>query len=249
MIPRSADDDDVEYDRRVLIIDGEDGALQQLAIELMGRNFAVHYANDPAEALLLAQEARGQIGAVLFVSSPALGRIPDMARRLSVAPASLIPIGDRPEPREIAAMAFHGVRWHLWDDPSNETIRFVLTSVLSEQDPMELRFDLRVPTRVPASLEIDDLKGEVTIRDLSPGGACLLGQIVGDVGARGRLCFTLGDTPLELPLRVAWRVEGASDDVGVGGIAFTEVDPEAGAALDEHIESVLTRQHVTRPEA
>ena len=241
----------MEYDRRVLIVDGPEGSLQQLALELLGRDLGVHYVNDPAEAQLLAQEARGHIGAVLYAPSAELGPIPDMARRLSVRASALIPTGERPAKSEVAAMSCHGVRWHLWNDPSDETIRFVLASVMSDHDAMELRFHTRVPTRLSGSLQIDDLKGDVTIRDLSPGGACLLGRIVGEADARGHLSFSIDETELSLPVLVAWCVDGASDgtsdEVGVAGVAFIEVDPESGTTLDRHLESIIAEQRVDEP--
>ena len=237
----------MEYDRRILILDGSRGELQRLALDLLGRNFSVHYANDPAEAQLLAQEAQGQIGAVLVAPSVELDQIPDMTRRLSVQPSALIPMGARPAEREIAALAFHGVRWHLWDDPSDEMIRFVLSNVMSQHDPMELRFHPRVPSRVAATLEIEDQKGDVTIRDLSLGGACLLGQVVGEVDARGQLAFALEDAELRLPVCIAWCVEATGDAIGVAGIAFTEVGSDEGEALDRFVRSVITAQRITAP--
>jgi hypothetical protein len=238
----------VEYDRRVLIVDGPEGHLQRLALDLLSRNLAVHYANDPAEAQLLAREAHGSIGAVLFGPEVGLGRIPDMARRLGVTPATLVPTGSRPPRREIAAMAFHGVRWHLWDEPSDETIRFVLSIVMGERDPLDLRFHPRVPTRLAGTLEIDEQKGDVAIRDLSLGGACLLGRVLGDPGARGQLRFEIEGETLELPSRIAWSVAGAGDELGVAGVAFSEVDAEAGDLLDRHVEAILSARRVVASE-
>ena len=76
----------MEIDRRILIFDGAEGELQQLALELIGREFEVHYANDIDEAQMLAREAKGRINAVLFSASDALPPVRDMAARFGVSP-------------------------------------------------------------------------------------------------------------------------------------------------------------------
>jgi len=124
----SADVDAVEIDRRILIFDGPGAELQQLALDLIGREFEVHYANDIDEAQMLARETAGRINAVLF--SP------------------------------------------------GESICFVISSVLFEQDPLEIRYHRRVPTNLPARIEIGEAKSDSTIRDISLGGACLLDSVI-----------------------------------------------------------------------
>ncbi len=234
----------MDYERRILIVDGAEGELQRLAVELMRRDYGVHYVNDLAEAQLLAQEERGQIRAVLIATSVGLGGVQDLARRLVVAPAAIIPMGERPDDEVVADLSRQGVRWQLWGAAADEAIRFVLASVLSEQDPFELRFYLRVPTHLTGSLEVGEEKGDVALRDISVGGACLLGRIVGAEGDTGRLRFSIGKRPLDLPVRIAWCADDSGDGVGVAGVAFSEVDPETGQAIDELVDGVVGKHRL-----
>jgi hypothetical protein len=239
----------VEIDRRILIFDGPGGELQQLALELIGREFEVHYANDIDEAQMLASEAKGRINAVLFSASEALPPLRDMARRFGVSPAALIPTGPRPTDRVIGALFFHGVRWHLWDNPPDESIRLVISSVLFEQDPLEIRFDRRVPTSIAAQIEIDGAKSATTIRDISLGGACLLGGVLGTEGDQGLLCFSNDEDEISLPIRLAWAVGDENDNSSVAGVTFLEVSPTAGAAIDGLLEAVIARHRINKPDS
>lgn len=242
-----ADVDAVEIDRRILIFDGPEGELQQLALELIGREFEVHYANDIDEAQMLAGEAKGRINAVLFAASDGLPPVRDMARRFGVSPAALIPTGRRPTDRVIAALFFHGVRWHLWDNPPDESIRLVISSVLFEQDPLEIRFHRRVPTSIAAQIEIEAEKSDTTIRDISLGGACLLGGVLGTEGDQGFLCFSNAEDEISLPIRFAWAVGDANEKSSVAGVTFIEVSPDAGAVIDGLLEAVIARHRIEKP--
>lgn len=236
----------MELDRRILLVDGPDGALQQLALDLIGRDFDLHYANDLDEAQLIALEAGDRIIAVLFSTSLDLGRVPDLASRFRVEPAALIPVGPRPDEEAVAALAAHGVRWHLFDDPPDESVRFVISGVLFDQDPFEIRYHLRVPTSIPATLEIGSKQGEATMRDIGSGGACLLGPSGGREGDRGQLRFEVDDQPIEIPVRVCWDAGEAGEAGSVCGVSFQEVDPEAGRALDRLREAVIGRHRITK---
>ena len=235
----------MEIERRILLFDSPEGELQHLALDLIGRDFDVHYANDIDEAQMLAREAKGRINAVLFASSIELERIPDMAKRFGVSTAALVSIGPRPPEKVVAALAHHGVRWHLWNDASDESIRFVLSNVLFEQDDLEIRFHRRVPVHHPAQLEIDGTKGDLMIRDLSLGGACLMGDFLGVEGSRGTLHFSNGNDPIDMPVTIAWVAGEAGDDLRVAGVTFLEVTLPAGEAIDEMMESFVSKHRIT----
>ena len=234
----------VEIERRVLIFDSPEGELQQLALDLIGRDFDVQYANDIDEAQMIAREANGRISCVLFSTRIELERVPDMAKRFGVTTAALVPIGPRPQEKIIAALAHHGVCWQLWDDPSDESIRFVLSNVLFEQDNLEIRFHRRVPVRHAARIEIDGAKGDLTIRDLSLGGACVMGDVIGDEGDHGTLHFSSRDDQIDLPITIAWAAGDPGDDLRVAGVTFLEVSLPAGEAIDEMMESVLSQHRI-----
>ena len=151
----------MDYERRILVVDGPKGKLQSLVLELLARDYSIHYANDIGEAQLLAGEERDLIGAVLLSSEIESTEIPDLARRFGIASRCFGARGYRPSNIVIDELQRQGVRWHLWDDPSDQAIRFVLSSVLSERDPFELRFYPRVPLDIPGELRIGNAKADV----------------------------------------------------------------------------------------
>jgi len=234
----------VEPERRLLIVDTPAGELQQLAMDLLGRDFEVHYAADVDEAQLLAAECDGRINAVLFTADVDMERVPDLARRLRVAPDALIPFGLRPAERVVKALHHHGVRWQLWDDPPDESVRFVISGVLHDHDPFELRYHLRVPTNLAARFEVAGDKSETTIRDIGLGGACLVGGALGEEGNEGELAFEFGGRPVSLPTRTVWSAPAVGDGLAIGGVAFLEVDHEAGEVLDDLLGSVIARHRI-----
>lgn len=237
----------MEIDRRILVVDAPNGALQQLSLDLMGRQFGVHYASDLAEAQLLARDVQGLILAVLFSTDAEIVHIPEMARALGVETTALIPVGQRPANRVIAALAFHGVRWHLWDNPANESLRFVLSSMLYDHDPFELRYHLRIPTQLPARIEVNGEKIETSIRDIGLGGACLFGGMIGEMETRGDLFFDVNEKEIQLPVRVAWSSGDESPETNVTGVAFLEVEPEAGDAIDTLRLAFVERHRIQKP--
>ncbi len=238
----------MDIDRRILIVDGPDGDLQQLALELLGREYDIHYANDLDEAQLIASEADRKINVVVFVASLGMERVPALAARFKVPTGALIPAGRKPPKQVIAALAHHGVRWHLWDDPPDETIRFVISGVLFDHDPMELRYHLRVPVQIPARLEVGGKKSETTIRDIALGGACLLGGFAGEIGDPGELVLEIEDKTVSLPIRTAWSSPDENEALSVCGVSFREVDPEAGEVIDALLASVISRHQIAKPD-
>ncbi len=239
----------VEIERRILLLDSPTGELQRLALDLMGSEFGVHYANDIDEAQLMARDAGGKIVAVLFSTATPLERVSSMAQRFGVKPAGLVPVGPKPAKRVVAALAFHGARWQLFDEPSSQAIRFVLSSVLFERDPFELRYHLRVPTSLPARLEIQGRKSDATIRDIGLGGVCLSGGDLGAIGELGSVSFEVDGRPVTLGCRVAWKAGEGSDGVRIGGVQFLEVDPESGEAIDSLRKGFIARQRIEKPGA
>ena len=227
-----------------MIVDSPGGELQQLAMELLGRHFEVHYASDADEAQLLAAETDGQINVVLFTAGVELENVPDLAARFGVPADALIPFGRRPPERVVKALHYHGVRWHLWDDPKDESIRFVISSVLHDHAPFELRHHLRVPTNLEARFEVEGQKTEISIRDIGIGGACLVGGVIGEAGDYGELRFQVGLNEVSIPTRTAWVTPGEGDSLRIGGVSFQEVDHETGILVDELLESVLARHRI-----
>lgn len=193
---------------------------------------------------MIAREAQDRIYALLFSAHLELERVLDMARRFAVETSALVSIGPRPSRKVVAALAHHGARWHLWDSPSDESIRFVLSNVLFEQCHRDGRVHRRVPLHHAAQLEVDGAKGDLTIRDLSLGGACLLGSVIGDEGDRGILHFAKGEDQIDLPMRIAWAAGQREDHLRVAGVTFLEVTLPAGEAIAGLMESVIAKHRI-----
>lgn len=236
----------MEIDRRILIFDGPEGELQQLAMDLIGREFEVHYANDIDEAQMMTHEAEGRINTIVFAARSLSRYVPDMATRFGLPAAALIPGGARPDAEVVDALLEQGVKWHLWDDPPDEQIRMVISSVLFEHDPLEIRYHGRVPTSLSGHLEIRGVKCDTSIRDISHGGACLLGDLVGEQNDEGLLRFSHGDDDIALPIRIAWIMSDSGEGPGVAGVSFVEITPSAGQAIDALIHAAIARHRIQK---
>lgn len=237
----------MEFERHILLLDTPQGTLQRLSLDLIGGGFDVHYSSALDEAQLLAAEMADAISVVILAMDASAPSIPTIAGRLGVEPRQILPFGERPSDDVVTSMAEHGIRWHLWGQPKDQEIRFVLSGVLFDNDPFEIRYHLRVPTDVPARLDLGGRKSETTIRDLCIGGACLVGGQIAEEGETGTLAFEFEGRTVEVPVRTAWAAPTTGDSVAVGGVSFLEVDAEAGTAIDALRNSVIERHQIERP--
>ena len=144
----------------------------------------------------------------------------------------------------VGALRHHGVRWHLWDDPADEAIRIVISGVLHDHDPFELRYPLRVPTLIPGRFVLGEEKSATTLRDLGLGGACLSGGMVGAEGDEGELAFELGPHEVRLRTRTQWIAPDENPLLAVGGVFFLEIDYESSQELDAYITSIIARHRI-----
>jgi hypothetical protein len=238
----------VEFERHILLLDTPQGTLQRLSLDLIGGGFDVHYSSELDEAQLLAAEMADAISVVILAMDGSAPSIPTVAKSLGVEPRQILPVGPRPSDAVVATLADQGIRWHLWGQPKDQEIRFVLSGVLFDNDPFEIRYHLRVPTDVPARLDMGGRKSETTIRDLCVGGACLVGGQIAAEGETGALAFEFEGRTVEVAVRTAWAAPTTGDGVAVGGVSFLEVDPEAGAAIDALRNSVIERHQIGRPD-
>jgi hypothetical protein len=225
----------VEYRRLALILDDEAGQIGELALRLVRLGVNVHYANDFDETVLLAHQAADDVGAVMVPSHRATEWLPQILKRLHLPPAAVVLAGERPDDATVESLRSQGVRWALWSADDARAMRFVVTAAMSETDASEIRFELRVPTELEASLQRGPLDRPCVIRDLSTGGALVGLDPLVPTGSRIKLRIGVGDASLSLSARVVWSTECAEvqrpDSGPVMGIRFDDVDPEARAAL------------------
>lgn len=236
------------YDRVTLVFDDEANSLGGVALELVRAGIDSLYANDENETDLLARQERDRVAAVLVPSALVLERLPFIVKRLGLPPAAIVPVGSRPTGPILAALREQGIRWTHWvDEPDREVpLRFAVAAAMSETDPTELRYGLRVPVSLDATLVRGPLERPCHVRDLSGGGAAVELDPPVPVGARVVLHLDLPDQAeaetLRLPCRVVWSTERLHerDDLRPGiGLSFQE---EADApSLRSYLSAELER--------
>lgn len=235
----------MEYRRLALILDDEAGQIGELAIQLVRLGVNVLYTNDLDEAVLLARQAADELGAVVVPSRQATDWLPMILKRLRLAPAAVVPAGERPDDATLASLRSQGVRWALWLPDDDRAVRFVVTSAMSETDEAEIRFDLRAPTDLEGRVQRGPLDRPCRIRDLCPGGAQVALDPPAPVGSRVTLHFRVGEASLSLAATVIWSrdltglmVPAASP---VMGVRFDEVGSEDRGVLSRFLAGEIQR--------
>jgi hypothetical protein len=235
----------MQYGRLALILDDEAGQIGELALLLVRLGVNVLYANDFDEAVLLAREATGNVGAVIVPCGQANAWLPMILKRMRVPPEALVPAGERPDDDTLAALRAQGARWVLRLPDDDRAVRFVVTSAMSETDDTEIRFYLRLPTDFGGSVQHGSLQRPCEIRNLSPGGALVAMEPLFPVGGRIMLSLDLGDTSLTLGARIAWSTECTGvhpvEASPVMGVSFDDVDPETRDVLSRFLEGEIRR--------
>ncbi|MEZ4291665.1 MAG: hypothetical protein R3E53_14460 [Myxococcota bacterium] len=179
---------------------------------------------------------------------PMMQKVPDLAARFGVAAgrtrARSVP---RPADRVVAALAFHGVRWHLFDDPPDEAIRFVISG-----DPLRSG-PLRDPLP-PARADLDpgparDRRGQGRRHDprREPRRRLPRRRRLRQRAGGGRAALRGRRAGGRDPCRIAWAVEGTTHAGNIRGVSFLEVDPEAGRVLDALRDAVIARNRISKP--
>lgn len=235
----------MQYQRLALILDDEAGQIGELALQLVRLGVNVLYANDFDEAVLLARQATGNVGAVIVPSGRATEWLPMILKRMRVPPAALVPAGERPDDATLESLRSKDVRWALWLPDDDRAVRFVVTSAMSETDATEIRFYLRLPTELEGNVQRGPLERPCEIRNLSPGGALVATEPLFPVGSRIMLHLDLGNASLSLCARVAWSTECTGvhpvETSPVMGVSFDDVDPEARDVLSRFLEGEIRR--------
>jgi len=235
----------MKYQRLALILDDEAGRIGELALQLVRLGVNVLYANDFDEAVLLARQAAGNVGAVIVPSDRATEWLPMILKRMRVPPTALVPAGERPDDDALESLRSQDVRWALWLPDDHRAVRFVVTSAMSETDATEIRFYLRLPTELEGSVQHGPLERPCEIRNLSPGGALVAMEPLFPVGSRIALRVGVGGESLSLCARIAWSTECTGvhpvEASPVMGVSFDDLDAEARGALSRFLEAEIRR--------
>jgi hypothetical protein len=239
-----------EYERSALILDAADRRLSRTSLSLIALGHRPFYAADLDELVLLAQERREHVGAVMLPAAEAVGWCPAVFDRilepLGLTSRSVLPVGAPLARLEADALYAQGVRWALWQPYSPWELRFAVSMVLSETDPNESRLAARVPCALAVSIESRSRASSGQLTDLTPGGAFVqLGHPFPE-GTPIELETLLGGRPVRLRARVAWRSGSHTPgwcDTGIG-IAFEGTSLDTLALLRNQVETSLDRFRV-----
>lgn len=218
------------YRRRALIFDDEAGQIGELALRLVRLGIDALYANDVEETVLLAHQEQGAVGAVVIPAVRADDWIPLILKRLKLPPGAIVPAGPRPVEKRLESLRAQGLRWALWNTEDDSAVRFVVSAAMSETDDDEIRFDLRVPTRIEGVASRGPLNRPCVIENLSDGGAMVALDPPSSVGGRIQLAFEIDGESLSLPAKVMWSSEASAkknpDTAPTMGVEFGEIDTD-----------------------
>jgi hypothetical protein len=234
------------YERAALILDSdsESAALGDLSLSLITLGLRPLYTRELDELALLAREYRRQVGAVLLPGPDVAARLPKL-RKLVLEPlglpiAAVVPVGIDQAPELRTSGRDEGLRFCLPGSFEPHELRFVVSRVLSDTDPDELRLDPRVPCRIGVDVESEHRRVTARLDDLSLGGAFVVLDHPHAERSQLRLRFALLEAPSEVAARVAWRTGANAPAWRDRGMGVEFVGPDDG--LRERLRRFVAEQ-------
>ncbi len=158
---------------------------------------------------------------------------------LSPQPLEWIAIGRRPDDTEIGVLRRAGVHFALFDPFTDEELRFVVNEAHHAGSPDVPRVDQRVPTHMRARVTTKTGERVAVVCNLSTVGSYLATPRPALRGGSVHVMFPLDDGEIEVTGLVMWNnvpgnLRRQNAPVGMG-VRFTDVPPEAKAALERFI--------------
>jgi hypothetical protein len=238
-----------DYERFAMVLDSETALLGGCAIRLLELGIDVLYTNDVDEAALLARQESQRLGAVLIPATFDRASVDALLSRvcsqLEVGSQGVIVAGAAPAAELIEYLRARGVAWCLWDPYEMRELRFVMAAAMSTKHTSERRKHLRIPIEMQTTVFMGRHRKDVTVHDLSQGGAYFATPHPFLEGSQLRV---------ELPLpggSVMGKAEvvnaktadkpGRADVPEGMGVAFREFAPDADAALGRFIDDWIGR--------
>jgi len=238
-----------DYERFAMVLDSETAVLGGCAIRLLELGIDVLYANDVDEAALLARQESQRLGAVLipatFEQAGVDALLSRVCSQLDVGPQGLIVTGVAPAAEFIEYLRARGVAWCLWEPYEMRDLRFVMAAAMSEKYPGERREHLRIPIEMQTTVFMGRHRKDVTVHDLSQGGAYFATPHPFLEGSQLRVELQLpGGSVLGKAevVNVKTADKPGRADVPEGmGVTFREFTPDADAALGRFINEWIGR--------
>ena len=139
--------------RSVLLLDGLDMNMAMVGERLCKLGFQPMRAKTPQEALHLAADYRGRIGAIVVPPDVVVVDLPAAIRDLCTVASEdgieCLALGPQPPEGIIDELRAAGVRRALWQPFGDGPLRFHLNRALAESAAGSPRSELRVPARLP----------------------------------------------------------------------------------------------------
>jgi len=237
------------YDRLVLVLDEPNAALGAAALTLVDLGVDVLYTKDNDEAMLLCRQDTGRICAAVFSVPDDADAAEEIASRLirvvDCLPAALLPLGIRPPDPVLTRLRELGVEWCLWRSWTDRELRLAAALALHAGNPGDVRKDCRIPVELEGVVGTASDKKQVTVWDLSVGGAYLEADEPFPDGTCVSIQIPLGQVDLEgkgvvSHVKTAGRPGRADRPVGMG-IAFTGLSPASELGLAVFLDESLRR--------
>jgi hypothetical protein len=231
------------YERYALIFDPDHSRLGTEALGLVERGIDPLFTSDPDEALLLALQESGRVGALVVPGSISLALLDVLLDRIGPqlwAGAGAVVVVDPPADRErLRALRDRELCWLLTEPYEAAEFRFVVAAALATDDSLDPRSGLRVPISMPVVVTDAGVRRDAFVRNLSVGGAYISIPEAPAPQTRIGVEFAIGERALALAADVAYRqTEGASGravgESGIG-IAFRGLDAAQRAAITDFI--------------
>jgi uncharacterized protein (TIGR02266 family) len=199
-------------------------------------------AVDPGAALRILAQASPPIRVALLATDHGFADAASALRevsQLSPGPLEWIAIGKRPDDAEVVVLRGAGVHFALFDPFTDEELRFVVNEAHHAGSPDIPRADQRVPTHMRARITTKTGERVAVVCNLSTAGAYLATPRPALRGGTVQVMMLLDEGEIEAEGRVMWNnvtgnLRRPNAPIGMG-IRFTEMQPEAKAALDRYV--------------
>ncbi len=164
-------------ERFVLLIDGGEGRLDELADRLRGLGIGSLRADTPEQAQEVLRCGEGSISAILIVADPPTPELRQAVDALRISCPSeatgIIVVGPKPDKKGLKLLRKAKLEHGLWEPFDDGALRFQMNRVFAGELESDNRRATRVPTYVLARIAIAGRSREAIVYSLSETGAFL----------------------------------------------------------------------------